>query len=310
METYLVTGGAGFIGSHIVEELIRRGKRVRVLDNFSTGKRENIAPFQKDLELVEGDLRNPDDCRKAVAGVTYILHQGAIPSVPRSVADPFLTNASNIDGSLNLLLAARDAKVKRLVFASSSAIYGDAPELPKRENMMPNPMTPYALQKLTPEYYNRMFFDLYKFETVSLRYFNVYGPRQDPKSDYAAVIPKFITRMLNGKQPTIFGSGKQSRDFTYVADIANANILAASAPDAAGEIINIACGTSFDLLKLVSTINEVLGTRLEPQFLPPAPGDIKDSVADVTKARNLLDFKPRFTFAEGLAKTIAWYKGT
>jgi len=308
MRTALVTGGAGFIGSHIVSGLLERGFGVRVLDDLSSGKRENLAPWLDRIEFIEGNICSDVDCRNAVEGVDTVFHQAAIASVPRSVAEPERTHDVNVNGSLKLLVAARDAGVRRVVFASSSAIYGDDPEQPKRETMKPCPISPYGLHKLTIEYYLRLFHRLYGLETVALRYFNVFGPRQDPKSEYAAVIPKFITRMLQGLAPTVFGDGKQTRDFIYVGEIARANILAADAADAPGRIINVAGGGRIDLLQLIATLNDVLGTQMMPVMAPPQPGDVRDSSADISIADSVLDFSPQTSFAEGLRRTVEWYR--
>ena len=308
MATYLVTGGAGFIGSGIVEELVRRGEAVRVLDNFSTGRRENIAPFLKDIELIGGDLRHLDTVRQAVDGVDYILHQGAVPSVPKSIDDPLDTDESNVRGTLNLLVAARDAGVKRVVCASSSAVYGDTPTLPKTEEMKPAPLSPYAVSKLAGEHYCRVFYQVYSLETVALRYFNVFGPRQDPTSQYAAVIPKFVTAMLKGEQPVIYGDGQQSRDFSHVTNVVQANLLAATAPDVIGQVFNIACGQGYNLLELVAAINQILGTDITPIHTAPRVGDIKHSLADIAKAREMLSYQVEVEFKEGLRRLIAWYE--
>ena len=309
MSFYLVTGGAGFIGSHIVDRLVQNGKKVRVLDNFSTGKRANIEHNLGEIDLINGSLTDMGTVRRAVEGVDYVLHQGALPSVPRSVNDPIGSNDANINGTLNLLVAARDACVKRLVFASSSSVYGDSPSLPKHERMPPDPLSPYALTKLAGECYCRLFTDLYGLETVSLRYFNVFGPRQDPESQYAAVIPKFIKCMLKGERPVIYGDGLQSRDFTYVENNVEANILACSAPRAVGEVMNIACGDRFSLLDLVDIINRILGTSIEPVFEPARPGDVKHSQADISKARELIGFEPKVGFVEGLERLVGWTRG-
>ncbi|OQA09023.1 MAG: UDP-glucose 4-epimerase [bacterium ADurb.Bin374] len=308
MRTALVTGGAGFIGSHIVGGLLERGVGVRVLDDLSSGSRENLAPWLDRIEFIDGSICSDADCRRAVDGVDTVFHQAAIASVPRSVAEPERTHDVNVNGSLKLLVAARDAGVRRVVFASSSAIYGDDPEQPKRETMKPCPISPYGLHKLTVEYYLRLFHRLYGLETVALRYFNVFGPRQDPKSEYAAVIPKFITRMLQGLAPTVFGDGKQTRDFIYVGEIARANILAADAADAPGKVINVAGGGRIDLLQLIATLNDVLGTRMMPVMAPPQPGDVRDSSADISIAGDILVFAPQTSFAEGLRRTVAWYR--
>jgi UDP-glucose 4-epimerase len=305
---YLITGGAGFIGSHIVRELLNMGEEVRVLDNFSTGKRENIASFLGKIELIEGDLRDLEVVKEAVQGVDYILHQGAIPSVPRSIVDPIQTNEVNIRGTLNVLVAGREANVKRVIYASSSSIYGDSPILPKREDMTPNPLSPYATSKLTGEYYCKVFYRLYGIETVILRYFNVFGPCQDPTSQYSAVIPKFIRAMLAGEPPEIYGNGHQSRDFTYVENVVIANILATKGKRVAGEILNVACGNRVTLLELVRSINEVLDTDTSPIYTAPRPGDVRHSFADISKAERLLGYNPRVDFKVGLMETVEWMK--
>jgi len=305
---YLITGGAGFIGSHIVEELVRRRERVRVLDNFSTGRRENLAPFLEHVELVEGDLRDLSTVRRVAEGVDYILHQAALPSVPRSIADPLTSNDSNVTGTLHLLIAARDAGVKRVVYASSSSVYGDNPTLPKREDMSPAPKSPYAVSKLAGEYYCRVFAQAYGLETVCLRYFNVFGPRQDPASQYAAVIPKFITALLRDEPPTIYGDGHQSRDFTYVSNVVRANLLAATAPDVSGRVFNVACGERYTVLDLVAVLTEILGTHITPVHTAPRPGDVRHSLADITAAREALGYRVEVNFHEGLRRTVAWYR--
>ncbi len=303
---YLVTGGAGFIGSNIVKELLNQGQEVRVLDNFATGKRDNILPLLKydNLSLIEGDLRSFHIVRSAVRDVDYILHQGALPSVPRSINDPITSNDVNILGTLNLLEAAKEYGVKRVVCASSSSIYGNSETLPKVETMPVNPMSPYALTKYAQERYCQIFFKLYGLQTVSLRYFNVFGPNQDPTSQYSAVIPKFIKLIQQDKEPVIYGDGSQSRDFTFVDNNVWANIQACTAPQAAGEAINIACGERFTLIELVSMINEILGKSVEPRFEPERPGDVMHSLADIRKAKELLGYEVRVGFKEGLAKTI------
>jgi UDP-glucose 4-epimerase len=309
MTHYLVTGGAGFIGSHIVAELVRRGEGVRVLDNFSTGRRDNLAPFLERVDLIEGDLRDLPAVRRAVEGVDAVLHQSALPSVQGSIDDPLTTHAVNATGTLHLLLAAREAGVRRVVLASSCAIYGDDPQLPKREDMLPAPQSPYAASKLAAERYCAVFNAVFGLEAIALRYFNVFGPRQDPTSDYAAVIPKFATAMLAGERPTIYSDGQQSRDFVYVADAVHANLLAASASDAAhGQPLNIACGQRHTLLDLVAALNDILGTNIEPLHTAPRPGDIRHSVAGITAARQALGYEPRIDFCEGLERTVAWFK--
>jgi nucleoside-diphosphate-sugar epimerase len=307
---YLVTGGAGFIGSNIVRELLRQGQEVRVLDNFATGKRENILPLIKDpkLKLIEGDQRSFHVVRAAVKGVDYILHQGALPSVPRSINDPITSNDVNILGTLNILEAAKEFSVKRIVCASSSSIYGNSESLPKVETMPVNPMSPYALTKYAQERYCQIFYQLYGVETVSLRYFNVFGPNQDPTSQYSAVIPKFIKLIQQDREPIIYGDGTQSRDFTYVENNVWANIQACTAEKAPGEVINIACGKRYTLLDLVDLINEILGKNIEPRFEPERPGDVKHSLADIQKAKDLLGYEVRVDFREGLEKTIEFFR--
>jgi UDP-glucose 4-epimerase len=306
MPHYLVTGGAGFIGSHIVEALIERGERVRVLDNLSTGRLENIAPFLDRAEFVEGDLCDGETVRRAVEGVDYVLHQAAIPSVIRSVQDPIPTETANVIGTLNLLLAARDANVRRVVYASSSSVYGDSLTLPKVETMPPYPKSPYAVSKMAMEYHCRVFTELHGLETVGLRYFNVFGPRQDPTSEYAAVIPKFITAMLRGRSPTIYGDGTQSRDFTYVSNVAAANLVAVTNPGMTGRVFNAAVGTRYTLLELVAMLNEILGTQIEPIFAPARPGDVKHSQAGINLIREY-GYQVQVDFRAGLQRTVDWY---
>jgi len=305
--SYLVTGGAGFIGSHIAETLVRQGERVRVFDNFCTGKPGNLASFREGVDLLEGDLRRLDDCRKAVAGVDFVLHQGALPSVPKSVADPLSSNESNITGTLNLLVAARDAGVKRVVYASSSSVYGNAPALPKVETMTPEPLSPYAVQKHVGELYGRVFYELYGLETVALRYFNVFGPRQDPTSQYAAVIPRFITALARGEPPVVYGDGEQSRDFTYVDNVVRANLLATQVKGAAGEVMNFACGRRYSLLELLEVLGGILGSKVAPLHEPARPGDVKHSLADIEKSRRILGYTAHVSFEEGLRRTAAFF---
>ncbi len=309
MKTFLVTGGAGFIGSHIAEELVRRGERVRVLDNFITGKRENLAPLAGLVELIEGDIRSLKTCRSACEGVDFVLHQAALPSVPRSMKDPLLAHDINVNGTLNLLLASVGAKIKRLVFASSSSVYGDDFRLPQREGNEGKPLSPYALTKLIGEKYCQVFHEIYGLETISLRYFNVFGPRQDPSSQYAAVIPLFVTSVLAGQSPQIFGDGEQSRDFTSVANVVEANLLALDAPEeAVGTVFNIACGERTTVNVLAREICRLAGASLEPVYAEPRPGDIRHSFADITKARKFLGYEPVISFLQGLRATVAWYK--
>lgn len=306
---YLVTGGAGFIGSNVVHHLVARGEQVRVLDNFLTGRRENLKDVLSAIELHEGNLEDRGVVRKAVAGVRFILHFGALPSVIRSVEDPWSANTVNIDGTLNLLIAARDAGVERFVFSSSSSVYGNTPVLPKREDMTPNPLSPYALQKLTGEHYGRIFYELYGLKTFSLRYFNVFGPRQNPKSDYAAVIPLFIRALMENRAPVIHGDGSQTRDFTYVDDVVSANLACCTAPEsAAGRSYNVAWGNRISIKELALTLAKLLGKAIEPQHDPARPGDVRDSQADATLAREHLGWEPRVGFSEGLAQTISWYQ--
>ena len=305
---YLVTGGAGFIGSNLVEHLVRAGEKVRVIDNFSTGKRENLSSIPGQFEFVEADIRDLEAIRPAFEGVEFVLHQAAVPSVPRSVEDPVTSHEANVTGTVNVLLAARDAGVKRVVIASSSSVYGNNPRLPKHEEMVPQPLSPYAASKLATEGYALAFFHVYGLETVCLRYFNVFGPRQDPKSQYAAVIPKFITAMLNGKPPTIYGDGEQTRDFTYVENVIQANLKAAHADGAAGRVFNIACGQRISINELVRILNEILGTDIEPVYDEPRPGDVKHSLADISAAREVLGYEPEVDFAEGLRRTVKWYR--
>lgn len=305
---YLVTGGAGFIGSHIVERLIQCNERVRVLDNFSTGRRENLTPFAEHIDLIEGDMCDLLTVRRAVKGVDYVLHQAALPSVPRSIDNPVASHAANATGTLHLLVAAQEALVRRVVYASSSSVYGDSPTLPKQESMKPRPKSPYAVSKLTGEHYCYAFTTVHGLETVCLRYFNVFGPRQDPASQYAAVIPKFITAMLGGESPTVYGDGHQSRDFTYVANVVSANLLAATAPDVAGRVFNVACGERHSLLDLIATLNDLLGVHIAPIHTAPRPADVRHSLADVTSVQEALGYQPEVDLHEGLRRTVVWFR--
>ncbi len=309
MTRYLVTGGAGFIGSNLVEALVACGGKVRVLDNFSTGKRENIREFRDEIELIEGSLTEVRTCQKAVEKVDYVLHQGALPSVPKSVARPRESNEANVTGTVNLLVAARDAGVKRFVYAASSSAYGDTPVLPKVETMAATPKSPYAIQKYTGELYCRVFYEIYGLETVSLRYFNIFGPRQDPQSQYAAVIPNFIRATLRGEAPVIFGDGQQSRDFTHIENAVHANLAACAADSkCAGAVLNIACGERISLIELAKAIREIAGEGKPPRHDKERPGDVKHSLADVSAARECIGYEARVHFREGLEKTIAWYR--
>ena len=308
-ELCLVTGGAGFIGSHLVEELLRRGKTVRIVDNFSTGRRQNLPPAGA-AEVIEGDIADPDVARRAAAGAAVILHQAAIPSVPRSVEDPAASNRANVEGTLQVLLAARDAGVKRVVFAGSSSVYGNAAALPKREDKRPQPLSPYALQKYVGEEYCRLFTELYGLETVVTRYFNVFGPRQNPGSPYSGVISLFVDAMLAGKSPRIHGDGGQTRDFTFVGDVVRGVLLAAETPGVAGRVMNVAAGGRVSLLELVRTLQEILKTDVDPILGPARTGDVRDSQADIAEARRLLGFEPQTAFADGLKQTVAWFRET
>ena len=307
MALYLVTGGAGFIGSHLTEELARRGERVRVVDSLITGKRQNLAHIPR-VDFIEGDLADLDVARRAVDGVDFVLHQAAIPSVPRSVQDPITSNRANIDASLNVLVAARDARVTRVVYAGSSSAYGDAPALPKVETMPAAPLSPYALQKLVAEQYCQMFTRLYGLETVTIRYFNVFGPRQDPSSPYSGVISLFISALCEGRQPTIYGDGEHTRDFTYIANVVDGVLRACHAPGASGEVINVATGGRISLNQLFRTVRDLVGARVEPIYAAPRAGDVRDSQADIQKARQLLGYEPQVSFDEGLKKTVDWYR--
>ncbi len=303
----LVTGGGGFIGSHLVSRLLSEGHEVRVLDDFSTGRRENLENCREAIELHEADIRDLDAVRKAVEGVARIYHQAALPSVIRSVEDPLTTNAVNVQGTLHVLIAARDAGVGRVVYAASSSAYGDTPTLPKIETMPASPLSPYALQKYVAEQYCMLFTRLYGLETVVLRYFNVFGPRQDPTSHYSAVIPKFIARLGRGEAPTVYGDGEQSRDFTYVDNVVGANLLAAEIPEAVGEVINVACGRRMTLNQLLEELRAIMGVSASAVYESPRPGDVRHSQADIGKARRLLGFEPAVDIREGLRRTVAFF---
>jgi nucleoside-diphosphate-sugar epimerase len=305
--TFLVTGAAGFIGSGLVRALLERGATVRGVDNFATGRRENLAGLAG-VAMFEGDINDAALLDRAMAGADYVLHQAAIPSVPRSLEKPIETNRANVDGTLAVLEAARRARVKRVVYAGSSSAYGDTVVLPKVESMTPAPLSPYAVQKLTGEHYCRVYSRVYGLPCVTLRYFNVFGPRQDPDSPYAAVIPRFVRAILRGEAPEIFGDGKQTRDFTHLDNVIDANLLAASAPGGAGEVFNIACGAAIDLVGLVGAINVVLGTDVAPRFSPARAGDVRDSLADIGAAERVLGYRARVSVADGLGRAIAWYR--
>jgi nucleoside-diphosphate-sugar epimerase len=304
---YLVTGGAGFIGSHIAETLLRQGASVRVFDNIATGRQSNLDALKRlqgQLQIIQGDIRDRDALRAAVAGVEVVFHQAALASVPRSIADPVTSLEININGTQNVLLAAHDAGVRRVVYASSSSVYGNTPTLPKHEEMPPAPMSPYAVHKLTGELLCSVFTRIYQLETVALRYFNVFGPRQDPTSEYAAVIPRFLTALLEKRRPIVFGDGEQTRDFTYIENVVQANLLAATSRDAVGTAINIGCGERISLNSVLHLAGELLGIAIEADYREPRPGDVRDSLADISKARQLLGYDPKISFRAGLARTL------
>ena len=305
MSCYLVTGGAGFIGSHLVEELVRHGQAVRVVDNLATGQRRNLAHVDG-VEFVEGDLADLAVAQDAVRDIEYVVHQAAIPSVQRSVLDPIASHRANVDATLNLLIAARDAGVRRVVYAGSSSAYGNSPSLPKHEKTSAAPVSPYALQKLFGEHYARLFTELYGLDTVTLRYFNVFGPRQDPSSPYAGVISQFVSALVAERRPTVYGDGEQTRDYTYVANVVDGTVKACAAPGVSGRIINIACGGRFSLKQLLVTLGELTGTTVEPIYDDPRPGDVRHSQADISLARTLLGYQPVMSFREGLRRTVEW----
>ncbi|MFQ5707395.1 MAG: SDR family oxidoreductase [bacterium] len=305
---YLVTGGAGFIGSNIVEEILRRGAKVRILDNFSTGRRENVAACKDDIEVIEGDVRSLSTVYRAVDGVDFVLHQAALPSVPRSIGDPVTTNEVNITGTLNVLIAARDRGVQRVVFASSSSVYGNDPRQPKHEDMRPRPMSPYAISKLAGEVYCAVFTHIYGLDTVILRYFNIFGPKQDPTSQYSAVIPKFIGLLSKNRRPTIYGDGQQSRDFTFVDNVVAANLKACETQRLPEErIFNCACGIQITVQQLLVELNRILGKDINPIFAEPRPGDVRHSFADVSRAVHYLNYAPTVQFQAGLKRTVDWF---
>src|SRR5438552_564447 len=308
MGVYIVTGGGGFIGSHIVEALLRRKETVKVIDNFSTGKRENVEPFKNDAEIIEADLAEVNNLAQLLRGADYVIHQAAIPSVPKSIIDPIKSHQANVNGTLRLLVACREAGVKRVVYASSSSLYGDSPTLPKHEGMIPNPLSPYGAQKLFGEMYCQVFTKAYGLETVSLRYFNVFGPRQDPSSQYSGVLALFIPAVLQGRRPTIYGDGLQSRDFTYVKNVAEANLLACKVPGVGGQVFNVACGDRITVNSMLQQINKITGKDITPIYAEPRSGDIKHSQADITRAKADLGYQPKVSFAEGLRNTIEWYR--
>ncbi len=310
MSKVLVTGGAGFIGSNLTESLLKRKHLVRVLDDFSTGKKENLI-FDKEypsLEIIKGDIRSLRTCKKAMKGMEYVFHQAALPSVQRSVEDPETSNAVNVGGTLNILLAAREEGVKRVIYASSSSIYGDTPTLPKHEEMPSHPLSPYALQKYIGEQYCRLFYQLYGLDSVSLRYFNIFGPKQDPNSVYSAVIPRFIEALLHGRPPIIFGDGEQSRDFTFIENVVQANLLAMSAERLHGEAMNIACGKRISLNQLLKILKQILGSKLSPVYQEPREGDVRHSLADIHKSKKIINYMPKVGTREELKKTVEFFR--
>jgi UDP-glucose 4-epimerase len=308
MPKYLITGGAGFIGSNLARKLTAQGADVVILDNFSTGKVENLEDLKDKVRVVEGDICDIDVVRDATEGADYVLHHAAVVSVPRSVKDPLRTNEVNVDGTLNCLLAARDAGVERFVFAASSSAYGDSEELPKHEDMPSKPLSPYGVAKLVGEMYCKVFNDVYGLQTVSLRYFNIFGPFQDPASEYAAVVPIFITSLLAGKSPLVYGDGEQTRDFTFIDNAVQANLLALTSDKAPGSVINVACGARFTLNRLIKDLKVLLGSSVDAEYTDPRTGDIKHSLGDITTARDLLGYEPEVSFEEGLKRTVDWFK--
>ena len=307
-KVYLVTGGAGFIGSNIVEELVKHGERVKVVDSFITGKRENLKGFLGDIELIKGDIRNLDLMERVTKGVDYVIHQAAFRSVPKSVEDPTLCNEANVKGTLNVLLAARKQGVKRVVYASSSSVYGNVEKFPQKENLPLAPLSPYGVAKLAAEYYCRMFSKTLGLETVSLRYFNVFGPRQNPESKYSAVIPAFISKMLQDKRPVVDGNGRQSRDFTYVKNVVAANLKAAVTKGISGEVINVGCGEYYSVLDIITVLNRLLDKDIKPIFGPLRKGDARKTQADIKKLKSCLHITPKVKFEEGIKKTLEWFK--
>jgi UDP-glucose 4-epimerase len=308
MGNYLVTGGAGFIGSHVAQRLCELGHSVRVFDDFSSGKRDNLAEFADKIEILQGDMTDFDQCKTACTGVDMVLHQAAIPSVPKSVENPVASHHANINGTFNILRAAGDAGCKRVIYAASSSAYGDTDVSPKHEEIKPGPLSPYAVQKLTGELYGRAFYECFNLEFIALRYFNVFGPRQDPKSQYAAAIPAFVTAILAGKPPTVYGDGEQTRDFSYIENVVHANVLATQADQTPGVAVNIACGEKVSVNQVIAKINELLGTDIQPNYAPSRAGDVKHSLADISLAKRLIGFEPRVMFDEGLKRAIDYYK--
>lgn len=305
---YLITGGAGFIGSNIAKRLVAEGESVRIIDNFSTGKKRNIDDIRDKSELIDGDIRDAETVLMAVRDIDFIIHHAALPSVPRSIKDPIESNSVNITGTLNLLHAAKKRGIKRFIYASSSSVYGDTSVLPKREDMSPNPQSPYAVTKLTGEYYCNVFYKVFSIPTVSLRYFNVFGPHQDPESQYAAVIPRFIIAILNQKNPVVYGDGEQSRDFTFVDNIVEANFLSCKNDGVSGKIFNIACGERFTINRLLKELYSLTGKEGNPVYTDPRSGDIRHSQADIRSAKEIIGYEPKVDFKEGLKKTVEWFK--
>jgi len=308
MNKFLVTGGAGFIGSNICRKLVSQNCFVRVVDNLLTGKKSNLSDIFDKIEFIEADMGDEQVANSAMKDIDVVLHQGALPSVPLSVDNPAATHKHCVDATFTLLVAARDSGVKKFVYAASSSAYGDTPTLPKVESMIPAPLSPYAVGKLTGEYYCSVFYHVYNLETISLRYFNVFGPYQNPKSQYAAAIPAFVTSILNNESPTIYGDGEQSRDFTYIDNVVEANLLAARAEKTKGQVVNIACGCSVTVNQIIKMINHSLGKDIKPIYANPRPGDVKHSLADITAAQNLIGFEPKVSFEQGLQKAIDWYR--
>lgn len=308
MDRYLVTGGAGFIGSNICRQLVRQGGFVRVVDNLLTGKKSNLVGIMDKIEFIEADIGDAAVAKTAAKDIDIVLHQAALPSVPKSIDDPAATHKHCVNATLTLLLAARDANIKRFVYAASSSAYGDTPTLPKIETMPPNPLSPYAVAKLTGEYYCSVFYEVFGLETISLRYFNVFGPNQDPKSQYAAAIPAFVTAILKDRQPTVYGDGSQSRDFTYIDNVVEANLLAAATKKTQGQVINIATGIAVTINQVIDMINDLTDKDIKPIYTDRRPGDVKHSLADISLAENLIGYKPKITFKQGLTTAINWYK--
>ncbi len=308
MASCLVTGGAGFIGSHLATRLVELGHKVRVLDNLSTGYRKNLSHLEGRVELLEADLREPTACAMACRGMEFVFHEAAMGSVPKSIDDPQTSHDVNINGTFNLLLAAKEAKVRRVIYAGSSSVYGDSAESPKHEAIIPQPLSPYAVQKLTGEYYCSVFSKCFGIDAITLRYFNVFGARQDPASQYAAAIPAFVTAILRGESPVVYGDGEQSRDFTYIDNVVEGNMLAMNAERTGGVAVNLACGGQITINETIAAINRSLGTNVKPKYVAPRAGDVRHSCADIRLAQKLLKFNPRIGFDEGLQKSIAFYK--